>query len=71
MCRHRNRRRRRRLRRAPVACDVGPPVVGLTIGVGRIGCLSLLTKSLSMESHFKQSCAVASQIVSFVRSLSW
>ena len=61
---------------ALVACIVGSTVVGLavvvaTIGVvGRIDCLSLpLTESLSMESHFKLSC-VASQVVSFVKSLS-
>ena len=29
----------------------------------------LLTKSVCMESHFKQSCAVVSQVVLFVRSL--
>ena len=42
-------------------------VVVLMRVVGGIGCLSLLfTKSLAMESHFEPSCAVVSQVVSFV-----
>ena len=42
----------------------------LMLVVGGIGCLSLLfTKSLSMESHVEPSCAVVSQVVSFVTSL--
>ena len=38
--------------------------------MGRIGCLSLmLTKSLAKESRFEVSCAVVSQVVSFVSPL--
>ena len=56
---------------ASVPCVVCPTVLGLTVVVvsmgvlGRSGCSSLLlTKSLSTESHFQLSCAVASQTVS-------
>ena len=50
---------------------VGLVVVVVTIGVvGLVIFLSqLLTKSLTMESNFKPSCAAVSQVVSFVRSL--
>ena len=58
---------------ARVGCPsvVGLVVVVMLMGVvGRIGCLSLLLSiSLSMDSHFKQSCAVVSQVMSLVRSL--
>ena len=48
-----------------MACRLVVVVVVVTIGVEvRIGCLSLqLTKSLSMKSQFKPSCAVVGQIV--------
>ena len=62
--------------RAPfmcVACAVAVDSVGVVVAivvVGPFGCLSLLlTKSLSMESQYKQSCAVVSPVMSFVRSL--
>ena len=67
MCRRQfPRRLRRRLRRGRglfVACVVCPTVAGLAVVVIpvvlRSGCISLLlTKSLSIESHFKPSCAV-------------
>ena len=77
MCR-RNRRRRLRLRRGRglfVECVFCPTAGVLAVSVveigvvGLIGYLSLLlTTSPSMQSHFKPSCAVASQVVSFVRS---
>ena len=45
-------------------------LVGLFVVVGRAGRLSLLLmKSLSTASHFKLSSAVASQVMSLVRSL--
>ena len=45
-------------------------VVVVTRVVGRAGCLSLrLLKSLSIASHFELSFAVASQVMSLVRSL--
>ena len=54
-------------------CSVVISSIGSVVAarvMGRIGCLSLLlTVSLSMESHFKPSCATVSQVVSFVRSL--
>ena len=44
---------------------VGLAVVVVTIGVVGLGCLSLLfTKSLSMESPFKPSCAAVRSFVS-------
>ena len=53
------------------SCVVGWMVVVVLVDVvGRAGCLSLLfMKSLSIASHFELFSAVASQIISIVRSL--
>ena len=57
-------------------CVVCPKDVGLALGgvaivvAGLVDCLTLLvTKSLSIASHFEPSSAVVSHVVSFVTSL--